>query len=156
MVQCIYPPQGFTCPYRNSCPHMGMLSTTYIYGEYRRSSNVYQEHLRCFDNYQETLRAKSERILLLERENAELKAKYQAIHQRQFKPNRKPKDDKGTGSQQQEKKNVAHQRGIQAGLAQNPLMSTRLLSLRHRHNVLIAKETSFDQWRRQQSISRRI
>lgn len=104
MVQCIYPPQGFTCPYRNSCPHMGMLSTTYVYGEYRRSSNVYQEHLRCFDNYQETLRAKSERIQILERENAELKAKYQAIHQRQFKPNRKPKDDKGTGSEQKESK----------------------------------------------------
>jgi hypothetical protein len=55
---------------------MGMLSTTFVYGEYRRSYNVYQEHLRCFDNYQETLRAQNKRIEILERENAELKAKY--------------------------------------------------------------------------------
>jgi transposase len=87
-----YPPQGFTCPYRNGCPHMHMLSTTYVFGEYRRSFDVYQEHLRCFDNYQEALKAKSDRIRILERENAELKARYQAIHQRQFKPNRNQKE----------------------------------------------------------------
>jgi len=48
---------------------------------------------------------------VLERENAELKAKYQSIHQRQFKPNRKPKDDNGVGSIQGEKK----KRGAPAG-----------------------------------------
>jgi len=89
---------------------MGMLSTTYVYGEYRRSANVYQEHLRCFDNYQETLRVKGERIQLLERENAELRAKCQAIHQRQFKPNRK-KDEKGTGGEQKERKNRGAPKG---------------------------------------------
>jgi hypothetical protein len=69
-----------------------MLSTTWVFGEYRRSYNVYQEHMRIFDNLQDALKVKGDRIRQLERENAELKAKYQAIHQRQFKANRKPKE----------------------------------------------------------------
>ena len=87
-----YPPPGFECAYRHACPYLDMLSTTWVFGEYQRSYDVYQEHLRIFDNFYEALKAKGDRIRVLERENAELKAKYQAIHQRQFKPNRKPKE----------------------------------------------------------------
>jgi hypothetical protein len=87
---------------------MGMLSTTFVYGEYRRSYNVYQEHLLCFDNYQETLRTQNKRIEILERENAERKAKYQAIHQRQFKPNRKPKDATGVDTGKKRGAPVGH------------------------------------------------
>ena len=108
MVPYTYPPQGFTCPYKNACPHMGMLSTTFVHGEYRRSYDVYQEHLRCFDNYQETLRAQNKRIVILERENAELKAKYQAIHQRQFKANRKPKEMTGVDNGKKRGAPVGH------------------------------------------------
>lgn len=92
MTRYPYPPTGFECDYRHTCPHLDMLSTTWVFGEYRRSYNVYQEHMRIFDNLHEALKAKDDRIRLLERENAELKAKYQNIHQQQFKANRKPKE----------------------------------------------------------------
>jgi transposase len=56
---------------------------------------VYQEHLRIIDTFDGDLKAREERIRILERENAELKAKLQALHRRQFRPNRKKDADSG-------------------------------------------------------------
>jgi transposase len=50
---------------------------------------VYQEHLRIIDGFDGELKARDERIRILERENAQLKAKLQALHRRQFKSNKK-------------------------------------------------------------------
>jgi hypothetical protein len=50
---------------------------------------VYHEHLRIIDNFSAALKASENRVRVLERENAELRAKYQALHRKQFKPNRK-------------------------------------------------------------------
>lgn len=83
-----YPPPRYECQYRNACPHLGMLSTTWVYGEFRRADEQYQQHLRIYDRLQEALAECRDKAAKLERENAELKAKYLAIHQRQFKPNR--------------------------------------------------------------------
>jgi transposase len=57
--------------------------------EYRRAGDVYQEHLRIIDGFDDDLKVRDKRIRLLERENAELKAKLQALHQRQFRRNKK-------------------------------------------------------------------
>jgi transposase len=69
-------------------------------GEYRRADDVYHEHLRIIDNLSDALRAGEERARALERENAELRAKYQALHRKQFRPNRKegnePKIENGS------------------------------------------------------------
>jgi hypothetical protein len=56
---------------------------------------VYQEHLRIIDLFDGHLKARDERIRILERENAELKAKLQALHRRQFKPKRKKDAETG-------------------------------------------------------------
>ena len=50
---------------------------------------MYHEHLRIIDDFYRDLKDRDNRIRVLERENAELKAKLQALHQRQFKPNKK-------------------------------------------------------------------
>jgi transposase len=50
---------------------------------------VYQEHLRIIDSFDGDLKARDNRIRVLERQNAELKAKLQSLHQRQFKSNKK-------------------------------------------------------------------
>jgi transposase len=71
---------------------------------------VYQEHLRIIDALGDELKARDERIRLLERESAELKARLQALHQRQFKPNKKKdaetggKDIEGASSSNEGKK----------------------------------------------------
>ncbi len=89
MPRSPYPPQDFECLYKDSCPYLDGLSTTWVLGEYRRAEDEYQEHLRILDNLYDDLKARDDRIRVLERENAQLKAKLQALHQRQFKPNQK-------------------------------------------------------------------
>ena len=95
MPRSPYPPHDFACPYRDSCPDLDGLSTTWVLGEYRRAEDVYQEHLRIIDAFYDDLKTRDERIRLLERENAELKAKLQALHHRQFKPNQKKDEERG-------------------------------------------------------------
>lgn len=89
MPRPAYPPYGFSCPYTVNCPHLDGLSTTWVLGEYRRAHDVYQEHLRIIDHFSDALSASEARVRILERENAELRARYQALHRKQFKPNRK-------------------------------------------------------------------
>ncbi len=84
-----YPPHDFECLYRHSCPYLDGLSTTWVLGEYRRAEDGYQEHLRIIDDFYGGLKVRDERIRVLERENAELKAKLHALHRRQFKSNKK-------------------------------------------------------------------
>ncbi len=96
MPRSPYPPHDFECLYRHSCPYLDGLSTTWVLGEYRRAGEVYQEHLRIIDGFDDELRVREQRIRVLERENAQLKARLQALHQRQFKPNKKRDADNGT------------------------------------------------------------
>jgi transposase len=91
-----YPPAEFECLYRDSCPYLDWLSTTWVLEEYRQAAEVYQEHLRIIDGFDGELKARDARIRVLERENAELKAKLQTLHHRQFKPNKK-KDGRREG-----------------------------------------------------------
>ena len=90
-----YPPHDFECLYRHTCPYLDGLSTTWVLEEYRRAGDVYQEHLRIIDNLYDDLKARDDRIRILERENAELKARLQALHQRQFRPNKKKDAETG-------------------------------------------------------------
>lgn len=92
MKRPVFPPRDFVCPYEHNCPYLGGLSTTWVLGEYRRGKNSYQEHLRINDLLDQRLDTALKRNRELDRELAELRAKYQALHQKQFKPNRKKKD----------------------------------------------------------------
>lgn len=84
-----YPPHDFECLYQDSCPYLDWLSTAWVWDEYQRSNEVYQEHLQIIDLLDNDLKIRDERIRILERENAELKAKLQALHRRQFKSNQR-------------------------------------------------------------------
>jgi transposase len=98
----VYPPYDFTCPYTDNCPYLDGLSTKWVFQQYRRADDVYHEHLRIIDNFHDALKARDDRIRVLERDNAELRAKYQALHQRQFKANKKDvdcKNDNASSSQ---------------------------------------------------------
>ena len=83
------------CVYRHACPYLDGLSTTWVLEEYRQAAEVYQEHLRIIDGFDGELKVRDERIRVLERENAELKAKLHALHRRQFKANRKKDAEMG-------------------------------------------------------------
>ena len=110
-----YPPHDFECPYRHSCPYLDGLSTQWVLEEYRRAHDVYQEHLRIIDVFDGQLKARDDRIRVLERENAQLKAKLQALHRRQFKSNKKKDTEtegKETSSSNEDKRK---KRGAPAG-----------------------------------------
>ncbi len=92
MARYPYPPYDFDCSYKHTCPHLDGLSTHWVLEEYRRAEDVYQEHLRIIDAFDGQLKTRDARIRILERENAELKARLQALHQRQFRPNKKKKE----------------------------------------------------------------
>jgi len=84
-------PYGFQCPYTRRCPHLGGLSAMWVLENYDRADEVYHEHLRIIDLFRTEADAANKRIVALERENAELKAKLLKLHQGQFKANRRKK-----------------------------------------------------------------
>ena len=95
------PPPGWECVYRHACPCLDGLSTSWVLEEYRQAAEVYQDHLRIIDSFDGELKVRDDRIRVLERENAELKAKLRAVHRRQFKAN-KPKDAEPGAQEAQE------------------------------------------------------
>jgi transposase len=87
-----WPPYDYVCLYEHTCPYLDGLSTSWVLSEYRRADDVYHKHLRIIDAFSAQLKASEDRVRVLERENAELRAKYQALHRKQFKPNRKTEE----------------------------------------------------------------
>lgn len=82
-------PWDFKCCYRHFCPHLQGLSTKWVFEEYQRSHDEYLEHWKVRDMQQEELEKALEYIGKLEKENEVLNAKLKALHQRQFKSNKK-------------------------------------------------------------------
>ena len=87
-----YPPFDFQCPYKDACPHLQFSSTHWIWSEYERSYEEASDHWKVRDELNEELDNALVYISQLERENEELKAKLKALHQRQFKAHKKPKE----------------------------------------------------------------
>lgn len=68
---------------------MNLLSTTWVYGEYERGESTYQQHLRIIDTFRGELDAARKEVQSLTKELAELKARYTALHRRQFTASKK-------------------------------------------------------------------
>jgi hypothetical protein len=113
MSKIIFPPQNFACPYKNSCPHLEWLPTAGVLEEYRQGEKRYQEHLRITDRLHGEIRNRDERIRVLEREYAEIKAKFKMAHQRQFTANRKNTKDSGESNDRSD--SPAKKRGAPIG-----------------------------------------
>ena len=147
MARPTYPPYDFICPYTDNCPYLNGLSTTWVFGQYQRADDLYHEHLRIIDNFHDALKNRDERIRVLERDNAELKAKYQALHQKQFKANKKTKyvdrrDDDVTDKGNTKKKSEGCPSDIRGGSGQRRKRSTRPFQCLRLKPVLIAVRTS--------------
>ncbi len=111
MPRPTHPPYGFSCPYTDHCPHLEGLSTTWVFEGYRRAEEVYDEHLRIIDVLDARLNAALKRVRILEKENAELKAKNTALHRRQFKANKATPSE----SEQESPVGTRKKRGAPAG-----------------------------------------
>jgi len=82
-------PWNFQCLYRHCCPHLGGLSTQWVWSEYQRCPDENLEHWRVRDILEEKLDAALQKIAKLESEKEDLKAKLTALHKRQFKTDKK-------------------------------------------------------------------
>lgn len=83
-------PWNFKCPYEHCCPHLEGLSTQWVWEEYQHSDDENLEHWKARDDLGEDLEKALTRNAALEKENEELKAKLKALHNRQFKADKKP------------------------------------------------------------------
>ena len=83
-------PWNFQCPYEHCCPHLEGLSTQWVWEEYQHSPDENLEHWKARDALGEDLEKALTRNAMLEKENEELKAKLKALHNRQFKADKKP------------------------------------------------------------------
>jgi len=82
-------PWDYDCTYKHCCPHLQGLSTAWVFDEYQRSHDEHLDHWRFRDEQLEELDKALAYINDLEKENEQLKAKLRALHQRQFKANKK-------------------------------------------------------------------
>jgi hypothetical protein len=86
-------PDGFVCPYRDSCPHLGGLSAFWMFEERQRSKSREHEHWQTREEMAEE-NASLHRVVSEQRQEIDrLKAENQLLHQRRFKPS-KPKPAK--------------------------------------------------------------
>jgi hypothetical protein len=99
-------PWDFACSYRHRCPHLDGLSTQWVGEEYQRSHDEHCDHWRVRDIQQEELDKALRKIVVLEKENEQLRAKLKAIHQKQFKANRR----KGRGAENGDRRSDAPQK----------------------------------------------
>ena len=101
MARLTWPPPDLVCLYEHNCPYLDGLSTKWVLSEYRRADDVRHEYLRIIDNFREAVEELDGQKRVLERKLAEVNAKYQALHRKQFKPNNQK--DGVEGGQEEEK-----------------------------------------------------
>jgi len=87
-------PDNFKCPYRKSCPHMDGISAMWALATFHDADIERNEHWEIREMMAAEIDGVLARIEQLEQENAQLKAKNKALHQRQFKAG-KPKPSAG-------------------------------------------------------------
>ena len=95
MGRCKQAPCDFQCPYRDACPHLNGISTTWacLIIDDKRNDTYRSSHFSWHaENEIAALRADQAR---LEKENAELRARLKAKHTSRFKPNRQTPRDSG-------------------------------------------------------------
>ena len=80
----------FVCPYRNGCPYLEGLSTSWVFGEYQRSGNLVGEYEWQLEQLFAQLDEAQRQNKRLEEENQRLKAQLHALHRRQFKARKAP------------------------------------------------------------------
>jgi len=108
------PPLNFECPYQGCCPYLGGMSTKWVKGEYDRSCRQHNEHWRVRDIQQDSLAEALKKVAELEKENEDLRAKLTALHQKQFKANRK-KDKNDEPIKQASSRKKSRKRGAPKG-----------------------------------------
>jgi len=111
------PPKNFNCPYRKSCPHMDGISAMWALSTFHEADIERNEHWRIREMMAAEIDDGLARITQLEQENAQLKAKFKALHQRQFKAgkSKRPVDRPGRSASEPGSSGAPKKRGAPVG-----------------------------------------
>ena len=95
-------PYDFVCPYRDRCPDLEGLPTTWVFAEYQRSKIREHEHWLVREQMAAEISELAKTLRQLRKEIDRLGAENKQLHQRKFKPRNKSKTqsgakDKGAG-----------------------------------------------------------
>lgn len=80
----------FVCPYRNGCPYLEGLSTSWVFAEYQRSGLLVCEYESQLEELTRQLDEAHLQNKQLEAENQRLKAQLHTLHRGQFKARKAP------------------------------------------------------------------
>ncbi len=83
-------PAGFSCPYRDGCPYLEGLSTSWVFDYYRKVGPTECQYEYQLEEVQRLLAAERRQRKAVELENQQLKGQLHALHRRQFKGRKKP------------------------------------------------------------------
>lgn len=109
------PPEGFACPYEHHCPYLQGLSTQWLFSCYQRSHSLEHKYWLWREEMAEENRALLKTVREQEAEIDRLKAEIKAMHQRQFKPNKRTSS--GESKQERPKPTESKKRGAPPGHA---------------------------------------
>jgi transposase len=85
------PPEGFRCPYRDRCPELEELSTSWIFKEYQRSKIREHEYWWVREEMSAEIRGLEKNVRQQAAEIDRLTAENQHLHRSHFKPRRAKK-----------------------------------------------------------------
>jgi len=74
-------PAGFDCPYKNACPHLEELSTSWVFSTHQQQWRL-EGQIRALERDAEQLQNEKEE---LRNERDQIRAQFTALHRRQFK-----------------------------------------------------------------------
>lgn len=83
-------PDDFRCPYRNGCPYLEGLSTSWVWEERQDNAFLTADYERQLEELNRQLDEGQRQRQALELENQQLRAQLQALHRRQFKGRKAP------------------------------------------------------------------
>jgi hypothetical protein len=83
------PPHDFVCPYRDHCPELQGLSTTWVFGEHHRARIREHEHWRIRDEMAAEIGGLEKALREQSAEIDRLRAENKRLHQSRFKPHNK-------------------------------------------------------------------
>lgn len=113
-------PQEFVCPYRDHCPELEGLSTTWVFGEHQRARIREHEHWRVRDEMAAEIAGLEKTLREQGAEIDRLRAENKRLHQCRFKPHNKNSKSrqatpKGKDGEKRKAPTGARKRGAPAG-----------------------------------------
>jgi len=84
-------PDDFCCPYRDGCPYLEGLSTSWVFARYQEVAGTQCHYEYQLEELQKELDAQRGQRKQLELEKQQLQAQLHALHRRQFKGRRTPR-----------------------------------------------------------------